>query len=395
MASANDEEDPAWVRTKAFLVGVPVALLGAVVGLVAGVVKMFETLATRPTRVLPFDPIDQVKSIGRHARGWFSGKETLGAAVKGFLSDSWDNLQKWPPLVSASEQVEGLAELAFRSWDGDPRAQGTLAAQVVVALALILVGGRVGPRLPGWLGRLFKTAPAAEGEGLAASARASAKVAPPIAESPVLAEQARPAPVQQPVEVAPSAPEIAKAPEASAPETQPSAPGASPEAAPGPRRGFVQELEGGDPAPATDAPVETPAERGATQAPRGPPAESAPAEAASAKKPDVSNEAFGEPDDVAPDAKNETPASTPVGRKGSPLRVIEGANRPRTINGRQYSGHALDRMQERGLTPSVVEDTISRGSRTPSENGTIVHDTEQARVVTDAATGRVVTVMPR
>jgi hypothetical protein len=59
------------------------------------------------------------------------------------------------------------------------------------------------------------------------------------------------------------------------------------------------------------------------------------------------------------------------------------------------SGHALDRMQERGVPPSVVEDTIARGSHTPSENGTIVHETEQARVVTDAQTGRVVTVIPR
>ena len=34
-------------------------------------------------------------------------------------------------------------------------------------------------------------------------------------------------------------------------------------------------------------------------------------------------------------------------------------NTPTVINGRAYSGHALDQMQGRGLVPSIAENTIS------------------------------------
>ena len=36
-------------------------------------------------------------------------------------------------------------------------------------------------------------------------------------------------------------------------------------------------------------------------------------------------------------------------------------NKSDYINGREYSGHALDRMQDRGILPSVVEHTIKTG----------------------------------
>ena len=35
---------------------------------------------------------------------------------------------------------------------------------------------------------------------------------------------------------------------------------------------------------------------------------------------------------------------------------------PATIQGRPYSAHALDQMQNRGFTPSVIEQTIKKGS---------------------------------
>jgi hypothetical protein len=35
------------------------------------------------------------------------------------------------------------------------------------------------------------------------------------------------------------------------------------------------------------------------------------------------------------------------------------------IGGREFGGHALDQMRNRGLTPSVVEDAIQTGTRTP------------------------------
>lgn len=60
-------------------------------------------------------------------------------------------------------------------------------------------------------------------------------------------------------------------------------------------------------------------------------------------------------------------ASTPVGRAGTAFNAT-GNNAEQVIGGRLFSGHALDRMQERGFTPStpsVVEDIISSGTRSP------------------------------
>jgi RHS repeat-associated protein len=93
-------------------------------------------------------------------------------------------------------------------------------------------------------------------------------------------------------------------------------------------------------------------------------------------------------------AVTDTPASTPVGRLGSPLEVTPGTNAPTTIGGRAYTGHALDRMQGRGLTPSVVEDTIATGGKTPGRGGATVHTTEQARVITNP-NGSVKTLYPQ
>ena len=83
-----------------------------------------------------------------------------------------------------------------------------------------------------------------------------------------------------------------------------------------------------------------------------------------------------------------------VGRTGTPNNAI-GNNRHSVIGGREYTGHALDRMQETGMTPTVVENTISAGTRTAGNRiGTTKHFTDEVMVVTDDATGRVITTDP-
>jgi len=88
-------------------------------------------------------------------------------------------------------------------------------------------------------------------------------------------------------------------------------------------------------------------------------------------------------------------AATPVGRKGNPLTVRPGTNQPTTINGREFSGHALDRMQEKGIPPSVVENTIQHGQPVPGKvpGTTAYYDpVNDITVITDSKSGRVVTV---
>ena len=70
--------------------------------------------------------------------------------------------------------------------------------------------------------------------------------------------------------------------------------------------------------------------------------------------------------------------SAPVGRRGSPMEV--GGNTGTEIGGRYYTGHALDRMQGRGLVPSVIEDAIATGTKSPGNTpGTSVFTNSQAR----------------
>nr|WP_228140735.1 DUF4258 domain-containing protein [Acinetobacter sp. TGL-Y2] len=68
-------------------------------------------------------------------------------------------------------------------------------------------------------------------------------------------------------------------------------------------------------------------------------------------------------------------------------------NNPTNIDGRNYSGHALDRMQDRGIMPSVVKDTIKHGSQTVGKKSTTNHysPTNNVTVVTNKR-GDVVTV---
>ena len=95
-------------------------------------------------------------------------------------------------------------------------------------------------------------------------------------------------------------------------------------------------------------------------------------------------------------------ARTPVGRSGQQNNFPNPnapapRNPPETINGREYSGHAIDRMQERGLTPSVVDNAIQNGVRGAGNRpNTSVHtdNVNNLRVVTNSENGRVVTVIP-
>ena len=110
------------------------------------------------------------------------------------------------------------------------------------------------------------------------------------------------------------------------------------------------------------------------------------------------------------------PASTPVGRTGSWTDTsqftgntvksnrelnVAGAqagrppvNTPTTIGGRDYSGHALDRMQQRGYVPSVVEDAIQNGNRNSSYGGasSFYSPSNNVTAIVDDASGRVVTI---
>jgi hypothetical protein len=70
-------------------------------------------------------------------------------------------------------------------------------------------------------------------------------------------------------------------------------------------------------------------------------------------------------------------------------------NAPANIGGRTYTGHALDQMQNRGLTPSVVENAVSTGASRAGNTTAEIRYFDSANnvsVVLDRASGRVVTV---
>ena len=87
-----------------------------------------------------------------------------------------------------------------------------------------------------------------------------------------------------------------------------------------------------------------------------------------------------------------------LGRSGSELKNAsyqKVRNESTTINGREYSGHALDQIQNRGVMPSVVENTIQTGNRYPTRSGTTGYydPVNNVRVIVDSKTGRVVTTI--
>ena len=95
------------------------------------------------------------------------------------------------------------------------------------------------------------------------------------------------------------------------------------------------------------------------------------------------------------------PASAPVGQSGTPLGnapyLTVPRNPPGTVNGFSYSGHAFDQMQNRGIPPSVVENTINVGQTFPGStpNTTGYYDpVNNIRVIQNNQTGNIVTVIP-
>lgn len=108
-----------------------------------------------------------------------------------------------------------------------------------------------------------------------------------------------------------------------------------------------------------------------------------------------------------PDWRNATKgggksARTPVGRSGQQNHfpnpnAPKPRNAPETIGGRDYSGHAIDRMQERGYTPSVIENALRTGTRSAGNKpstSVFTDSTNNLRVITNSETGRVITVIP-
>ena len=91
------------------------------------------------------------------------------------------------------------------------------------------------------------------------------------------------------------------------------------------------------------------------------------------------------------------PATTPAWR-GAGEMLTPGApsqNSPGQLCGRSFSGHAFDRMQGRGLTPSVVLDAIQNGQRLPGNSAreTIFYSpNNNVSVIVNSANGKVVTV---
>jgi hypothetical protein len=79
--------------------------------------------------------------------------------------------------------------------------------------------------------------------------------------------------------------------------------------------------------------------------------------------------------------------------KNAPYQKVR--NKAAQVNGRDFSGHALDQMQNRGVVPSVVENVLSTGSRFPTRAGTtgFYDAVNNVRVIVNSETGRVVTVI--
>jgi hypothetical protein len=111
-----------------------------------------------------------------------------------------------------------------------------------------------------------------------------------------------------------------------------------------------------------------------------------------ATTPDRSVTATNTVDDIA--------ASTPTGSRGNPLNVatpegVTARNVPGSVGGRDYSAHAFDRMQGQGITPTVVENTITPANALVGKvpGTTAYYDpVNNITVITNTTSGRVVTV---
>lgn len=104
-------------------------------------------------------------------------------------------------------------------------------------------------------------------------------------------------------------------------------------------------------------------------------------------------------DEMVFQKKGEPTAKAPVGRRGSPADFANpNRNTAGEVNGRKYADHAFDRMQERGYTPSVIENAIETGTKTSGKKAgrSVYKDTvNKLEVVIEDATGEVVTIIPK
>lgn len=85
-----------------------------------------------------------------------------------------------------------------------------------------------------------------------------------------------------------------------------------------------------------------------------------------------------------------------LGKSGYELQNLQAVrNTATTIEGRTFSGHALDQMQNRGIMPSVVQNTIEHGTTFGTRAGTtgFFDAVNNIRVILNSESGTVVTVI--
>jgi filamentous hemagglutinin len=91
--------------------------------------------------------------------------------------------------------------------------------------------------------------------------------------------------------------------------------------------------------------------------------------------------------------------STAVGRKGeSNVKKFLEKRKPTEIYGRKYSGHAIERMQERGFTPTVIEHIIKTGIKfIKNEPGKLgfYDPINEIQVLINDTNGRVISAIPK
>jgi len=85
-------------------------------------------------------------------------------------------------------------------------------------------------------------------------------------------------------------------------------------------------------------------------------------------------------------------ASTPVFRKGQQGNLLR-TFQPKVIHGREYSGHAIQRMNERGLTPMAIENAIKNGVSFPNkEMGRVTYYDSLNKISVVTESNKVITV---
>ncbi len=78
----------------------------------------------------------------------------------------------------------------------------------------------------------------------------------------------------------------------------------------------------------------------------------------------------------------------------APYQTIR--NKRATINGREYTGHSLDRMQDRGFMPANIENVLQTGTTSPANfsGGLEYYDSVNKIKVIVGETGQIITIIP-